>query len=168
LRENVRKTIAEEQARKGKAVVSSSRPAAPVTPVYPLYIAPGNPEATPLPPVAPVVPEIVPASTPTPTTEAGMAEANSTNGLPADVDQELREKMRRQMELDAQNKTPRPAAKSAQVATIYGNTPPGGSPAAMVPGSKDDRLYQLLQQYKADQITPAEYHRKRAEILAEP
>jgi hypothetical protein len=39
-------------------------------------------------------------------------------------------------------------------------------PAAM--GSKEQRLGVLLQQYKADQITPQEYHAQRAKILAEP
>lgn len=43
-------------------------------------------------------------------------------------------------------------------------TPP---PADMTPGSKEQRLYELLQKYKADQISPSEYHQQRAKILAE-
>jgi hypothetical protein len=41
------------------------------------------------------------------------------------------------------------------------------SAAAMIPGSKEQKLYDLLQQYKADKITPSEYHQRRAQIIAE-
>ena len=34
--------------------------------------------------------------------------------------------------------------------------------------SKDERLMLLLARYKADQITPEQYHTQRAAILAEP
>jgi hypothetical protein len=44
------------------------------------------------------------------------------------------------------------------------------APMAVTPasGSKDQRLLDLLQAYKADKITPTEYHAQRAKILAEP
>ena len=42
------------------------------------------------------------------------------------------------------------------------------TPAVMVAGSKEQRLYDLLQLYKADKITPTEYHSQRAKIIAEP
>jgi hypothetical protein len=35
-------------------------------------------------------------------------------------------------------------------------------------GDKQQRLDDLLTQYKADQITPQQYHEQRAKILAEP
>jgi hypothetical protein len=35
-------------------------------------------------------------------------------------------------------------------------------------GSKAARMAELLQRYKADQITPKEYHTQRAAIIAEP
>jgi hypothetical protein len=35
-------------------------------------------------------------------------------------------------------------------------------------GSKERRLDDLLRLYKADQITPQEYHVQRAKIIAEP
>ena len=41
------------------------------------------------------------------------------------------------------------------------------APAPPIAASKEQRLQQLLQQYKADQITPQEYHQQRAAILAE-
>jgi len=39
---------------------------------------------------------------------------------------------------------------------------------APTPGSKEDRLSELLDLYKADKISPAEYHDQRAKIIAEP
>jgi hypothetical protein len=36
------------------------------------------------------------------------------------------------------------------------------------PNSKELRLANLLQLYKADKITPQEYHLQRAKIIAEP
>jgi hypothetical protein len=34
--------------------------------------------------------------------------------------------------------------------------------------AKEQELQALLEKYKADQITPEEYHKQRAAILAEP
>lgn len=42
------------------------------------------------------------------------------------------------------------------------------APALPISASKQARLGQLLDQYKADQITPEQYHQQRAAILAEP
>lgn len=64
--------------------------------------------------------------------------------------------------------TPAPAHAStsvvAQPATQVGE--PVIAPAFS--GSKQDRLAALLQQYKADQITPQQYHAQRAAIIAAP
>jgi hypothetical protein len=37
-----------------------------------------------------------------------------------------------------------------------------------LPATKSQRLTELLNSYRRDQITPAEYHSRRAKILAEP
>lgn len=55
----------------------------------------------------------------------------------------------------------------------YTQAPPGAynplpTPPPQLSGSKEQRLGQLLQQYKSDQITPAQYHEQRAKIMAEP
>lgn len=42
------------------------------------------------------------------------------------------------------------------------------APALPISSSKAERLQSLLDKYKADQITPDEYHQQRAAILAEP
>jgi len=46
--------------------------------------------------------------------------------------------------------------------------PPIESPAPSVAADKEQRLQELLTKYKADQISPEEYHQQRAKILAEP
>jgi hypothetical protein len=56
--------------------------------------------------------------------------------------------------------TPAPAEVKAPVA----KPTPSSAPAL----SKDERLMLLLARYKADQITPEQYHTQRAAILAEP
>lgn len=58
----------------------------------------------------------------------------------------------------------KPAKAKAAVAA------PAVAPAqpAPAPLTKDQRLAILLQQYMADQITPAQYHTQRAAIIAEP
>ena len=42
------------------------------------------------------------------------------------------------------------------------------APALPITADKEARLQVLLAKYKADQITPEEYHKQRAAILAEP
>jgi hypothetical protein len=46
--------------------------------------------------------------------------------------------------------------------------PPLDPVAPLVTGSKAQQLQLLLERYRADQITPQEYHEQRARILAEP
>jgi len=55
----------------------------------------------------------------------------------------------------------------ATVATTGLNPQPLVAPASPIPAGKEQRLAELLSKYKADQITPHEYHRQRASILAE-
>lgn len=45
---------------------------------------------------------------------------------------------------------------------------PINAPALPINASKEQRLQMLLDKYKADQITPQEYHAQRAAIIAEP
>ena len=42
------------------------------------------------------------------------------------------------------------------------------APPTGLSGSKEQRLDQLLQQYRADKISPEEYHAQRSKIMAEP
>ena len=78
--------------------------------------------------------------------------------------------------------TPAPAPAPAPVVVvnpvpaINNNNYPGkelglkpiAAPSLPINASKAQRLQVLLDQYKADQITPEEYHKQRAAILSEP
>jgi hypothetical protein len=55
------------------------------------------------------------------------------------------------------------AKKSPGTAEI---APPTTS--AKVATTKDEKLAELLRKYKADELSPREYHEQRAKILAEP
>jgi hypothetical protein len=68
------------------------------------------------------------------------------------------------------------AAAPKPASTTANPTYPGGDlglkqippPPLPISASKADRLAALLDKYKADQISPEEYHQQRAAILAEP
>lgn len=60
-----------------------------------------------------------------------------------------------------------PTADAALAGRDLGMKPIAG-PALPISATKADRLQALLAKYKADQITPEEYHQQRAAILAEP
>lgn len=65
----------------------------------------------------------------------------------------------------------RVVAKSAQPSKQQQPTvslPPLAAPATGLSAAKQQKLDQLLQLYRSDQITPQEYHEQRAKILAEP
>ncbi len=61
---------------------------------------------------------------------------------------------------------PRTASKKPRVGSL--NFPPLEGPPIPISAEKDRRLQELLQRYKADQITPEQYHEARAKILSEP
>jgi hypothetical protein len=46
--------------------------------------------------------------------------------------------------------------------------PPIQGPASPVSADKQQRLAELLRKYKADELTPEEYHVQRAKIMGEP
>ena len=58
-----------------------------------------------------------------------------------------------------------PAMKPAKNAPALG---PITGPASPLSADKQKRLAEILAQYRADKITPQEYHAERAKILAEP
>lgn len=64
-----------------------------------------------------------------------------------------------------------PAAPAVNTPTPVVTAPPPPPPPAVTgpaPGSKEARLQDLLNDYKADKITPADYQQRRAQIMAEP
>jgi len=46
--------------------------------------------------------------------------------------------------------------------------PPIQGPPPSIPADKQQRLTELLRKYKAEEITPEEYHVQRAKIMGEP
>jgi hypothetical protein len=48
------------------------------------------------------------------------------------------------------------------------NFPPLEGPPLPISSEKQQRLHQLLQRYKSDQVTPEQYQAERAKILAGP
>ena len=58
--------------------------------------------------------------------------------------------------------------KSAVAASAASEMKPIVAPASPIAAAKEQRLQALLVKYKADQVSPEEYQRERAAILAEP
>jgi len=58
--------------------------------------------------------------------------------------------------------------KKPVVQQVLESFPPLQPPPPTVSAAKRQRLDDLLARYKADQITPEQYHEQRAKILAEP
>jgi hypothetical protein len=58
------------------------------------------------------------------------------------------------------------AANAGQTGAVSAQPAAPEQPAG--PKTKQQRLMELLDQYKADKLTPAEYHAQRAKILSEP
>jgi hypothetical protein len=56
---------------------------------------------------------------------------------------------------------PRPVAKGKALALA-----PLAGPASPLSANKQDQLAELLRRYKADEITPEQYHAERAKVLA--
>jgi hypothetical protein len=77
-------------------------------------------------------------------------------------------------ELEAQQSAGKPAPADAGPAKgqVASESKPEfksvAAPPLPISGSKEARLAELLRRYKADEITPDEYHRQRAKTLAEP
>ena len=64
--------------------------------------------------------------------------------------------------------TTAPMAQKRPPAPKLSGIPPLPAPPSPLSVSKEQRLQELLQLYRADKITPEEYHVQRAKILAEP
>jgi hypothetical protein len=58
--------------------------------------------------------------------------------------------------------------KKSVTEQVLESFPPLQPPPPAISAAKRQRLDDLLARYKADQITPEQYHEQRAKILAEP
>ncbi len=75
------------------------------------------------------------------------------------------EKQRWEDESKAKSAKPNPVTVTKANEATFAPVEP---PPSAVPASKDAKLADLLRKYKADAITPEEYHKERAKVLAEP
>ena len=89
------------------------------------------------------------AATPTPAQKRVPAKLQGTNAIPA----------------DAQPKAQKLSQKPAKAPQAFA---PIQAPPPAISASKEARLAELLRKYKADEITPEEYHQQRAKVLSEP
>lgn len=168
--------VAPAQTAPANAPVVNAEP----TPA-PQIATPAPAPAAPVAPAAPATPEVTPA----PAVQTPPAEfATPTTPKPAEPDaaEKAREAMRKKMsELPpVQEQAPAVATTPTQppieeyhpakpsVQKPANGLAPMEAPASSLPASKEQRLQQLLQLYRADQITPQEYHEQRAKILSEP
>ena len=163
-REALRQKIAELNAQQQ----SPAAPAAPVAPIAPAAPAPPV-VTTPQPPVVVVAPAAIPVVSTIPASPTVSA-APMDNATTARAREALRQKM---LELDAQSAALKTTTASgatftpATAAAVPGYQPIQVPPSSLT-GTKEARLATLLQQYKTDQITPEQYHKQRAAIIAEP
>jgi hypothetical protein len=101
------------------------------------------------------------------------AKAEAQKAAQAKKDAALAEKKRADAEAAAQseaNAKAAQAAKAQKAAAKAGDLGlnPIEAPPLPISAAKQDQLQALLAKYKADQISPEEYQKQRAEILAEP
>ncbi len=69
---------------------------------------------------------------------------------------------------DSQPETPAPAPARAAPASTQAAPAAAPGPGSGAEMTRDQKLADLLRRYKADEISPADYHSERAKILAEP
>lgn len=120
--------------------------------------APQTPTATPTTPAAPVAP-VAPAVAAEPPAAAAPAVKPAVPAAPAAAAPVV---IILQTNAVAAQPAPQPP-----VVTVPGPVPIV-APALPISMTKEQRLQALLMLYKADQITPEQYHTRRAAILAEP
>src|SRR5262249_48659886 len=94
--------------------------------------------------------------------------ASQSSAQDAAIQQAVAESQRAAAKKAAANRT---TASNAQVRTARPQTvsmqPLQGPPTGLA-SSKEQRLNNLLEQYKSDNLTPEQYHAARAKILSEP
>ena len=142
-----------------------------------------QPPATSAPPAQPAAPQ---AKKPTMTPPAASAPVYSGNPTAPSGENEATEKERLALQMKMKESQAQPASTNATsqpwtnsynppVQTQHvtptppvSTLPPLTGPPSSLSAAKQQKLDQLLQLYRADQITPQEYHAQRAKILSEP
>ena len=171
LRDALHEKMSETQPQPAPAPVA-------VAPAKKVKKAPA-PQPTPAPAAAPVVVAPAPkpaapmhvaaAPAPQPAPAPMYSSAPTLNGSASSeqLNEALNEKMSQTAPSATVPTTPMaPSAKALPLPTY--SLPALVGPPSPLPAAKQQKLDVLLQQYRMDQITPAQYHEERAKILAEP
>jgi len=150
---------AREALEKKMTEIEAQQPA-PAQPPAPAPVF-ANPSAPATPP--PIV-QRPPVATPPPPTVAAPAPPSSVQtAARTDADAAAQE----QDIIKRAKPTPKPPPKAVFAPTTPALPSPEAPPSPIAP-DKQQRLANLLRQYRADQITPEQYHTERAKIMAEP
>jgi len=101
---------------------------------------------------------------------SGPTAIQSRNEALKNAEAEARALLESRSKQQQKSTTPQPVPVLEQKAKSKGNEPQTAVEAIPLPisGSKQQRLAQLLEAYKRDQMTAVQYHQERAKILAEP
>ena len=183
-----REILRQQQQAVGSASAATSVSDPATSPIpRPATSAQPQPRPQPVPPAAPVAATPVPAS-PRVSTPTASGDVNYSQELENRARQALLERSQPQQTTASAEAQAAQAAATAAAGSIS-TTPVGPDPnlnsvhsraietlVQVKPGeggqtefkSKRERLRALTDLYKADRLTPAEYHQRRAKILAEP
>ena len=145
---------------------AADKPATPATPAPAQAVAPEKKESP-----APIAPALAPApaviGTSSPQFSPVPDAVENTNSSRA------QEALRQQMAVTGRAPAVAATPKKSSQTSAFTEPASAAAPNLQIPppaltGSKAARLAELLERYKADLITPKDYHTQRATILAEP
>jgi hypothetical protein len=196
MREALRQKMEELNAQSAAAPTAPTAPVAPVAPAPAAPPAPVVKPVEPKPAPAPVViaPTVVVPVPAEPVAAPAPVQAKATDSRFSEVPDasedaqaaRIREALRQKIAAEkAAIATATAAPAPAPAPTVSAPAKPAAvvqkpvvvqpvatnieaAPASPLSGSKQERLAALLQLYKADTITPQQYHTQRAAIIAEP
>ena len=153
---------------------------APAAPVFSpaastdtVKIVPPPSAPTPAPAAPPPVQISTPAAPPSSTWATPASDSFSQVPPPSDSEAaaKAREALRQstfQPEMQPSTGQQVPGAGAAPAFSATPGFKPLDTPSSPLTGSKQERLNELLRRYRADEITPEQYHTQRAKILEEP
>jgi len=119
---------------------------------------------TPAAQAAPVAPAATAVATPPAAAETPAVAMAPVEPQPGDTEAQAKARAA----LLQQMGTPAPAATVATAAPAKSSPAKPAAAKTPVMSSKEQKLQELLNCYKADMVTPQEYHEQRAAILAQP
>jgi hypothetical protein len=121
----------------------------------------------PAPPPAPAM-SATPAAPVEPVTMVPPAAAAVAPAAPTNLNVEAKPETRAILMKKMKTQSPQQPMAAPGIAAAVPGPVPIVAPPLPISATKEQRLQALLELYKADQITPEEYQKRRAAILAEP